>query len=79
MDTKKLRLSSDRCYLLGPDGEVIRELLLSEHAGIGEYDSRFGQGYTDDHLEELLVSDEELERRRMAWREAHPEHEKCPF
>ena len=68
MDTKKLRLSSDRCCLLDVDGKVIRPLLDGEIAGIGEYASRYGQGYVDDHLEEMICSEEEA-ARGLAWME----------
>ena len=64
---KKLRLSSDRCSLLGPDGKVIRYLFASETAGISIADT-FSPGYADDHVEEMIYSEEEVERR-LAWLE----------
>jgi hypothetical protein len=62
---KNLRLSSDRCSLLAPDGKVIRNLLPSEQAGISIADT-FNPGYADDHVQEMLYDDEEFKRRR-AW------------
>jgi hypothetical protein len=62
---KKLRLNRDECSLVGPDGKVIRELLPSEMAGIILYDT-FHPGYADDHVEEMIYDEQEVERRR-AW------------
>jgi hypothetical protein len=65
MDAKKLRLSRDTCSLLGPAGQVIRQLLPSECAGINLYDT-FQPGYADDHVEEMLLPPEEADRH-LAW------------
>lgn len=72
---KKLRLNRDECSLVGPDGKVIRELLPSEMAGISLYDT-FHPGYADDHVEEMIYDEQEVERRR-AWirgKEKEKEH-----
>ena len=62
---KKLRLRSDRSAVLGPDGKFIRYLWDSEAAGISILDT-FQPGYADDHVEEVIYSDEEV-ARRLIW------------
>jgi hypothetical protein len=53
MDTRKRRLSEDGHFVLGPDGEVIRELSDSEIAGLLILDT-FQQDQASSHLRELL-------------------------
>jgi hypothetical protein len=64
---KKLRLSRDTCSLLGPDGQIIRQLLPSEMAGVSVCDT-FQPGYADNHVEEMLLSPEVAEQH-LAWLE----------
>jgi len=62
---KKLRLNREDCLLLGPDGQVIRELLPSECAGIMLEDT-FRPGYADDHVEEMIYDEQEA-AEHLAW------------
>jgi hypothetical protein len=62
---KKLRLNREGCSLVGPDGQVIRQLLPSEMAGIILEDT-FRPGYADDHVEEMIY-DEQKAAQHLAW------------
>ena len=53
MDTRKRRLSENGHFVLGPDGEVIRELSDSEIAGLLILDT-FHPDQAGSHLRELL-------------------------
>jgi|SRR5580658_95188 hypothetical protein len=68
---KKLRLNRSEGLLLGSDGQVIRKLFDSEMAGISIADT-FQPGYADDHVEEMVYGEQEVERMTALMRD----HEK---
>jgi hypothetical protein len=61
----KFRLNREECLLLGLDGQVIRQLLPSEMAGISIADT-FKPGYADDHVEEMIYDEQEA-AKHLAW------------
>ena len=64
-DHTKFRLNREECLLLGPDGQVIRQLLPSEMAGISIADT-FNPGYADEHVEEMICDEQEA-AKHLAW------------